>query len=156
MVEAVARLTGERDAQPACFGLLLRGLRALDDGAPPARVQLAFALRLLDILGHRPRLDRCGRCARPVGTEGVAFDTAEGSVVCARCRGRIPALDPAVAGALRGLQSASWEARLAARLAPAVEPAAAAVLDDYVAALAGTVLRAPRFLARTRVRNPAG
>jgi DNA repair protein RecO (recombination protein O) len=156
MVEAVARLTGERDAQPACFALLLRGLRTLDDGAAPGRVQLAFVLRLLDLLGHRPRFDQCGRCARPVGTEGVAFDTGEGSVVCGRCRGRIPVLAPAVAGALRGLQSASWEARLAARLAPAIEPAAAAVLDDYVAALAGTALRAPRFLARTRVRSPAG
>jgi DNA repair protein RecO (recombination protein O) len=156
MVEAVMRLTGERDAQPACFALLLRGLRALDAGTAPARVQLAFVLRLLDLLGHRPRLDRCGRCGRPVGTEGVAFDPSEGSVVCARCRGRSPALAPAVAGALRGLQSASWEARLAAHLAPAIEPAAAAVLDDYLTALVGAPLRAPRFLARTRVTNPAG
>jgi DNA repair protein RecO (recombination protein O) len=150
MVEAVTRLTGERDAQPACFALLLRGLRALDAGAQPARVQLAFALRLLDVLGHRPRLDRCGRCGRPVGSEGVAFDAGEGSVVCGRCRGGHPPLAPPVAAALRGLQGASWEARLAARIAPAVEQAAAAVLDDYVALLAGAPLRAPSFLARTR------
>ena len=156
MVEAVARLTGERDAQPACFALLLRGLRALDAGAAPARVQLAFVLRLLDLLGHRPRLDQCGRCGRPVATEGVAFDPVEGSVVCGRCRGRNAALAPAVAGALRGLQSASWEARLAARLTPATEVAAAAVLDDYLQILVGAPLRAPRFLARTRVGNPAG
>lgn len=156
MVEALTRLTGERDAQPACFALLLRGLRALDAGVAPARVQLAFALRLLDVLGHRPRLDRCGRCGRPVGTEGVAFDAAEGSVVCARCRGGGPTLPPAVAAALRGFQTASWEARLAARLAPAVEQAAAAVLDDYVAALVGAPLRAPLFLARTRAGRPEG
>jgi DNA repair protein RecO (recombination protein O) len=156
MVEAVTRLTGERDAQPACFALLLRGLRALDAGAAPARVQLAFVLRLLDLLGHRPRLDQCGRCGRPVTTEGVAFDPVEGSVVCGRCRGRLALLAPAVAGALRGLQSAAWEARLAARLAPATETAAAAVLDDYLQVLVGAPLRAPRFLARTRVGGPAG
>ncbi|HEY7138947.1 MAG TPA: DNA repair protein RecO [Methylomirabilota bacterium] len=150
MIEAVARLTAERDAQPLCFALLLRGLRALDAGAAPARVQLGFALRLLDLLGHRPRLDRCGRCGRPVGTEGVAFDATEGSVVCGACRGAAPPLAPAVAAALRGLQTASWEARLGARLAPAVEQAAAAVLDDYLAALVGAPLRAPRFLARMR------
>jgi DNA repair protein RecO (recombination protein O) len=149
MLEAVTRLTGERDAQPACFALLLRGLRALDAGTVPARVQLAFVLRLLDLLGHRPRLDRCGPCGRPVGSAGVGFDAAAGTIVCARCRGRGPALVPAVAAALRGLQSASWEARLGARLAPGVERAAAAVLDDYVAALAGAPLRAPRFLAQT-------
>jgi DNA repair protein RecO len=156
MIEAVARLTGERDAQPACFALLLRGLRALDAGAAPARVQLAFVLRLLDLLGHRPRFDQCGRCGRLVATEGVAFDPVEGSVVCGRCRGRNPPLAPAVTGALRGLQSASWEARLAARLTPATERAAAGVLDDYVETLVGAPLRAPRFVARTRVESPAG
>lgn len=156
MVEAVARLTAERDAQPVCFALLLRGLRALDGGAAPARVQLAFALRLLDVLGHRPRLDRCGRCGRPVGARDIAFDAAEGGVVCGRCQAGGPLLDPPVVAALRGLQTASWEARLGARLAPAVEHAAAALLDDFLATLIGAPLRAPRFLARTRVRSPAG
>jgi DNA repair protein RecO (recombination protein O) len=156
MIEAVARLTAERDAQPLCFALLLRGLRALDAGAEPARVQLAFALRLLDLLGHRPRLDRCGRCGRPVGTQGVSFEAAEGCVVCGRCRAGGPGLDPPVVAALRGLQTASWEARLGARLAPAVEQAAASVLDDYLAVLVGAPLRAPRFLARTRAPDPQG
>jgi len=150
MIEAVARLTAERDAQPLCFALLLRALRALDAGAAPARVQLAFTLRLLDLLGHRPRLDRCGRCGRVVGTEGITFDVIEGSMVCAACRTGGAALAPPVAAALRGLQAASWEARLGARLAPGVEHAAGAVLDDYLAALIGAPLRAPRFLARTR------
>jgi DNA repair protein RecO (recombination protein O) len=150
MIEAVARLTAERDAQPLCFALLLRALRALEADAAPARVQLAFALRLLDLLGHRPRLDRCGRCGRLVGTEGVQFDATEGHVLCERCRGAATPLAPPVAAALRGLQTASWEARLGARLAPAVEQAAAAVLDDYLATLIGAPLRAPRFLIRTR------
>jgi DNA repair protein RecO (recombination protein O) len=150
MIEAMVRLTPERDAQPLCFALLLRGLRALDAGAAPARVQLAFALRLLDLLGHRPRLDRCGRCGCQVGTQGLAFDAAEGSVVCGRCRAGDPRLDPPVAAALRGLQAASWEGRLGARVASEVEETAASVLDGYLASLAGTSLRVPRFLARTR------
>jgi DNA repair protein RecO (recombination protein O) len=156
MVEAVARLTAERDAQPLCFALLLRGLRALDAGAAPARVQLAFALRLLDLLGHRPRLDRCGRCGRPVGTQGVSFDAAEGGAVCGRCRAGELGLDPPVVAALRGLQAASWEARLDARLAPAVEQAAATVLDGYLTVLIGAPLRAPRFLAQTRALRAPG
>jgi len=156
MIEAVARLTAERDAQPLCFALLLRGLRALDAGTGPARVQLAFTLRLLDLLGHRPRLDRCGRCGRPVGTQGVSFEAAEGSVVCGRCRAGGPGLDPPVVAALRGLQTASWEARLGARLGPAVEQAAASVLDDYLTVLVGAPLRAPRFLARTRAPRVPG
>ena len=77
-------------------------------------------------------------------------------MVCERCRGTGASLAPPVAAALRGLQTASWEARLGARLAPAVEQAAAAVLDDYLAALIGAPLRAPRFLARTRAPLPRG
>jgi hypothetical protein len=54
-----------------------------------------------------------------------------------------------VLGALRGLQAAAWEARLRARIGPAVEREAAALLDGYLAVLAGATLRSPRFLAQT-------
>lgn len=149
VVEAVARLTAERDPQPACFMLLLRAFRTLETG-PPARVHLAFTLRLLDLLGHRPRLDRCAGCGRPLGTAGVTFDPVHGGAACQGCRtaGAL-AVSPRALGVLRGLQGASWEARLAARIGPAVEREAASLLDGYVAALAGGALRTPRFIAHT-------
>lgn len=150
LLEAILRLTGERDPHPACFALLLRALRALETG-PPARVQLAFTLRLLDLLGHRPRLDRCAGCGRGLGTAGVAFDPDQGGVACAGCRaaGSVM-LSPRALGTLRGLQAAAWDARLRARIGPAVEREAAAVLDGYLEVLSGAALRAPRFLAQTR------
>ena len=149
MLEALARLTAERDPQPACFALLLRGLRALET-YPAARVQLAFTLRLLDLLGHRPRLDRCGGCGATVATTGIVFDPTEGRVRCAACRGPgAEGLSPRVLGVLRGLQAANWEGRLRARIPAAVEHEAAQVLDGYLAALSGATLRSPRFLART-------
>lgn len=154
MIEAIARLTAERDPHPACFALLLRGLRALES-APPARVQLAFMLRLLDLLGHRPRFDRCAGCGRGLGTAAVTFDPAQGGVCCTVCRGATRgqpggmAVSPRALGALRGLQAASWEARLGARVAAPVEREAAELLDGYVAVLAGGALRSPRFVART-------
>ena len=151
VIEAIFRLTAERDPQPAAFALLTRALRALEQGRP-ARVQLAFALRFLDLMGHRPRLDRCAGCGRPVGTAGVAFDAAEGGVRCAGCRGPdTTAVSPRALGALRGLQAAPWEARLDARIPAPVEAEAASVLDGYLAALSGSALRTPRFLARTLI-----
>jgi DNA repair protein RecO (recombination protein O) len=149
VIEAVFRLTAERDPQPAAFALLTRALRALEGGRP-ARVQLAFALRFLDLTGHRPRLDRCAGCGRPVGTAGVAFDAAEGGVRCAGCRGPdATVVSSRALGALRGLQAAPWEARLEARIPATVEAEAAGLLDGYLAALSGSALRTPRFLART-------
>lgn len=148
LLEAILRLTGERDPHPACFGLLLRALRALETG-PPARVQLAFTLRLLDLLGHRPRLDRCAGCGRAVGTADVAFDPGQGGVACAGCRAPGGVMvSPRALGALRGLQAAAWDTRLRARIAPAVEREASSVLDGYLEALSGVALRTPRFLAQ--------
>ena len=149
LIEAILRLTGERDPHPACFALLLRAFRALETG-PPARVQLAFTLRLLDLLGHRPRLDRCTGCGRGLGTADVVFDPGQGGAACAGCRapGAVT-VTPRALGALRGLQAAAWDARLRARIAPAVEREAAAVLDGYLEALSGAALRTPRFLAQT-------
>jgi DNA repair protein RecO (recombination protein O) len=150
MVEAVARLTGERDPHPACFALLLRALRALDTGAPAGRVQLAFTLRLLDLLGFRPRFDRCARCGVALATTGVSFDPGSGGVACGRCHpAAAPVIPSRVLGALRGLQGAAWEARLRARIGSGVEGEASALLDGYLATLAGSALRSPRFLAQT-------
>jgi DNA repair protein RecO (recombination protein O) len=149
VIEAIFRLTAERDPQPAAFALLTRALRALE-GERPARVQLAFALRFLDLTGHRPRLDRCAGCGRAVGTAGIAFDAGEGGVRCAVCRSPDSTLVSARAlGALRGLQAAPWDARLEARIPAPVEAEASSVLDGYLAALSGSALRTPRFLART-------
>ncbi len=153
MVEALARLTGERDPHPACFALLLRALRALETGAA-ARVQLAFTLRLLDLLGHRPRLDRCVRCVRALGTATITFDPDRGGVVCGSCRAPVPgssagATSPRVLAVLRGLQDAPWDARLRARIMPTVEREAAGLLDAYLVVLIGGALRAPRFVTQT-------
>ena len=61
MIEAVARLTAERDAQPLCFALLLRGLRALEAGASPARVQLPSGSSISSATG--PGLTGAGAAA---------------------------------------------------------------------------------------------
>lgn len=150
MVEALGRLVEERDPQPACFALLLRALRALEAG-PPARVQLAFTLHLLDLAGHRPRLDRCAGCAREVAGSPATFDPSQGGVACPRCarRSALPVSAHAL-GVLRGLQAAPWEARLRARIAGVVEAEASRLLDAYLVALTGSALRSPRFLAVTR------
>ena len=150
VIEAIFRLTAERDPQPAAFALLTRALRALE-GERPARVQLAFALRFLDLTGHRPRLDRCAGCGRAVGTEGVAFDAGEGGVRCAGCRGA--GLDgssrPGRSARSGGSRRPPGRPGSKPGIPAPVEAEAASVLDGYLAALSGSALRTPRFLART-------
>jgi DNA repair protein RecO (recombination protein O) len=154
MIESITRLTPERDPHRACFTLLAASLAALETG-DASRVQLAFTLRLLDLLGHRPRLETCADCGAGVGNDGEAFDPAQGGVLCRACRPAGASLmPPRVLGVLRGLQRATWEARLRARIPAAVEREASLVLDVYLAVLVGGALRAPRVVAQLESSPP--
>ncbi|PYN45828.1 MAG: DNA repair protein RecO [Candidatus Rokuibacteriota bacterium] len=55
IVECVARLTAERDRHVALFGLLVRGLRALEGSRKPARVAICFGVRYIEDCPGRRR-----------------------------------------------------------------------------------------------------
>jgi DNA repair protein RecO (recombination protein O) len=89
VVEAVDAIPSEDVADEAIFDLVVRVLLTLDDDAyEPALVPASFFLRLLELDGSAPVLDRCVNCGR----EGplVAFDAAEGGALCATCRSGHP------------------------------------------------------------------
>jgi DNA repair protein RecO (recombination protein O) len=150
MAEAVARLTAERDAQPALFTLLVRALAAVDGGTPPSRVAVVFGVRLVDVLGYRLRTDRCVLCGRgAVGGDGrVGLDVDAGGTVCVTCAravgGALP-VNPTTIVALTRLRSVAWAQALAGTLG-ASEGELRTVLDAQLARLAGHGSRATRFL----------
>jgi DNA repair protein RecO (recombination protein O) len=149
VVEVVARTTGERDRQPALYGLLVRALRALEASARPARVAICFGVRCLDVLGHRPRLDRCVECGRTYPFPRPAW--AEGGVVCEPCRVGVDAapIAPATLAAFARLRGLRWEEAVAS---PIGRPGAElrAVLDTHLARLIGQPTRSGRFLRELR------
>lgn len=150
--ECVARLTADRDPHPALFGLLVRGLTALERGSPPQRVATCFALRAVDLLGHRPRIDRCVACGRLYPFAEAALDVTAGGLVCAGCGAgpdAIP-LSGAVVGTLKRLRGLGWEQALGLPLAPALDRELSAVLEGLVARLMGRYPLASRFLSQTR------
>lgn len=150
IVETVARLTGERDRHVALYGLLVRGLRAIEGAIRPARVAVCFGVRCIDALGHRPRLDACSGCGRPRPFPRPAFDL--GGLVCEGCaRGGAGALpiSPAAIAALDRLRSDRWEEALGARLGR-TEDELATLVDGYVARLIGQPTRTARFLREVR------
>lgn len=158
VVECVAQLTAERDPHPALYGLLVRTLRALERASRPARVKLAFALRAVDLLGHRLRLDRCLGCGRSPGSR-PCLDFTVGGLLCGRCAAlpgdSLPLSDAAVA-ALRRLRTCSWEELLWAPLSGSVETEVANAMEAQVVRLVGHPLRTPRFLAQTSRTLMAG
>ena len=126
VVECLTRLTPDRDSQPALFGLTLRSLRALDAGARPQRVASCFALRAVDLLGHRPRIDRCGAGVDALPLSGAAV------------------------GLLKRLRAIAWEEGLRLPLAAGLDAELAAMLEGAMTRLMGHLPRSSRFLAQTR------
>ena len=156
VVEIVGRTTGERDRQPALYGLLVRALRALEVSARPQRVAVCFGVRVLDVLGHRPRLDACVECGREYPFARPAL--GEGGLVCESCRdgGRpsgfgtdaVPVASATVAAfaRLRGLR---WEEAVASPIGRA-GPELRAVLDSHLSRLIGQPTRSGRFIREVR------
>lgn len=147
VVEIVARTTGERDRQPALYGLLVRALRAMEEATRPPRVAACFGVRCLDLLGHRPRLDRCLECGREYPFPHPAL--GEGGVVCEACTRR-PGVDaapvsPATLAAFDRLRAVRWEEAVATPIGRA-GPELRAVLDTQLARVIGQPTRSGRFL----------
>ena len=157
MAELVARLTGERDPNPAIFTLLVRALAAIEVGVSPARVTVAFGLRYVDLLGHRLRVDACVGCGRTtVVADGVvAFDVTGGGTVCPPCAvalGGVVTVDGGTLGALKRLRRASFDETTTLPLGRA-EAELRALLEAHVASLIGQSTRSARFLQEvSRVR----
>jgi DNA repair protein RecO (recombination protein O) len=152
VIECLTRLTPDRDPQPALFGLTLRSLRALDAGARPQRVASCFALRAVDLLGHRPRIDRCVECGRAYPFPEAALDMTAGGLLCARCGAgadALPLSGPAV-GLLKRLRALAWEEGLRLPLAADLDAELAATLEGVMTRLMGHLPRSSRFLAQTR------
>jgi DNA repair protein RecO (recombination protein O) len=85
MVEAVDAVAQEDEPSRALFGLLRRGLDALEAGAGGGDLVTAFLLQLAGVVGMAPSLESCAACGRVDALERFTF--AGGGVVCAGCRG---------------------------------------------------------------------
>jgi DNA repair protein RecO (recombination protein O) len=146
IVECVGRLTAERDPHAALYGLLTRALRALAGMAPPTRVAVCFGARCLDVLGHRPRLDRCVECGRAYPFPRPVMD--EAGLVCEACAtpaaGATP-ISPAAVGALSRMRAARWEEALTQPLGR-IEAELRAALEAHMTRLIGQPTRTAKFL----------
>jgi DNA repair protein RecO (recombination protein O) len=154
MIECVARLTAERDRHVALFGLLVRGLRALDSPRRPTRVAITFGVRCVEALGHRPRLDACVECGRaypfPRAAFGAAGLTCE---ACGRPGAEAQAISPATIGAFERLRSVSWDEALTLPIG-STEAELSALLDAQVSHLIGHPTRTPKFQREVQRLSP--
>ena len=151
-VECVSQLSADRDPHPAIFRLLVRDLRALEGSGRPAWISVCFALRAVDLLGHRPRIDRCLGCGRTYPFADAFLDIALGGLACSLCAtgGDARPVSGAVVGVLTRLRKLRWEEALRLTLAPSLDREIGALIEWMIARLVGQPPRASRFLGQVR------
>ena len=83
MLEAVDQVAQEGEPNPRLYQMLVGALRAIAAHDNPL-VLAGFFWKLLSLEGAHPLLDQCATCGTDDGL--VAFDLAEGGVLCRACR----------------------------------------------------------------------
>ena len=106
IVEVTDGLIGERDENPLVFRHLRDGLGYLDEHGPSLRFLTAFELKLLQLAGYQPLLDRCKRCGkdrRDRLTDRWHFSPRDGGILCETCSRWTKEILPLAAKALEVL-----------------------------------------------------
>jgi DNA repair protein RecO (recombination protein O) len=148
--ELSRELVPPHQPEPALFDLLVALLAHLDAETPRAETLRVFELKVLETVGLRPALDRCGRCGDPAGLDeaGQVFDVRRGGVVCGPCHGDGPALGGEARRALVRAQDLELDGASALEITPAVNAvcrtALAALITDHL----GRPLKTVEFIAK--------
>ena len=94
MVEAIDKMTPDREPAPQLYRMVVGALRTIAERGGPLVVP-AFYWKLLAADGLRPELDMCVRCGEDA--QLVAFDMDQGGALCRNCRTGAPLSEEALA-----------------------------------------------------------
>ena len=115
MVEAINKITLDREPMPEMFLMLSRALHALNEQFSPLMVG-SFYMKLMAMEGSAPQVHECVRCGE--SGELVAFDMLEGGTLCRGCRSGV-SISPQAVHLLQKI----LDGRLAQALAESDSPA---------------------------------
>ncbi|HET7559658.1 MAG TPA: DNA repair protein RecO, partial [Limnochordia bacterium] len=133
-VETADALLPLRDPHPRVYALMQGGLELLARVEPQALdlALRAVQLKLVCMMGFRPRLDQCAGCERPLAGE-VRFSCELGGAICPDCAARDPVALPLGTGGVAWLRRlfALEFARLPEAAGERLPPVVSRVLNRY-------------------------
>ncbi len=153
VIELLDRFTYEEGEHDALFRLAQRTLERLSQGEYPPLVLRYYEMRLLDMLGFRPRLFECVLCGAQIQPEDQFFSALHGGVVCPREHAPVSGLRPVSVEALRYLrhfQRSSYPQARRARPAAEIWQEMEDLLEHYLTFLLERRLNSPDFLRRVQ------
>ncbi|MGE5122999.1 MAG: DNA repair protein RecO [Acidobacteriaceae bacterium] len=157
VIELLDRFTYEEGENAALFYLLSETLSRLNSEPQPAFAVRYYEVRLLDLVGFRPQLQKCVGCGAEIKAEDQYFSFEKGGVICPNCSLNEPGIRPISMPALRILrhfQRSRYGEAQRARLSPAVDRELENLMGYYLTYLLERGLNTPSFLRH--VRNNSG
>jgi DNA repair protein RecO (recombination protein O) len=110
-LELVDEMTGEREANPGTFDLLLSSLSNLEERETQEDMLRIFEIRMLSLSGYRPSMRRCYSCKKDwenlKGGSTVFFSIDKGALVCEGCSAAWDHLVPFSLGTARLIERIS-------------------------------------------------
>lgn len=86
MARLVALITPDAEANMKIFHLLLKGLYQIEkDEQDLELITRFFEIHLLKYAGYLPRVDRCLKCQKPMGSGPIYFSPGMGGILCGTC-----------------------------------------------------------------------
>lgn len=154
--ELVRELTPPHRPDEAAFELLIELYRVVEVRPPRADTLRAFELRLLDVLGLRPALDRCVGCDtdEPAALDRAILDAGRGGLLCAPCgssaRGTVRLLPAAARARLLLVRDGALDDVAVRPPAPETEAAARDAVHALLSVHLPTQIRSLEFLRKLR------
>jgi DNA repair protein RecO (recombination protein O) len=157
IVELLDRFTYEEGENAALYRLLIETLaRLADPASADEALQLAvryYEMRLLDLVGFRPRLFECANCGKELLPQDQYFSAELGGVLCPECGrarpGAVPISQPTLRF-LRHFQRSSYAEAQRARPSTAEQREMETLQQHYLTYLLERGLNTPAFLRRMR------
>jgi len=154
VAELADALTEEGVEQPEVYELMAATFEALGTTDDPRLVAVHYQLRLLDVTGFRPVLQRCVLCDRDLQPGRNSFSPFLGGALCPDCAPTEPSarpIDSDALKALRNLQRAGRPGTVSIRMPEHVMREVERTLREIIERHTERRLRTPDLLARLRI-----
>jgi DNA repair protein RecO (recombination protein O) len=122
-------------ALPDVYDLLAGAIGAIAVSSDPRSLLPRFSLRLLEMLGLAPPLDRCVRCGSALASDTLWLDAEAGGIIDVACRERwrdLPELTPLDLENLRALAVPKGSGPAAVHSTPAAAAAVAELVAHHL------------------------
>jgi DNA repair protein RecO (recombination protein O) len=153
VIELLDRFTYEEGENAPLFDLLVNTLSRVDIEEEAAFSVRYYEVRLLDLVGFRPRLFRCVNCSKDIQPEDQFFSPELGGLLCPAC-GRVLTgtrfISMPAVRLLRHLQRSSYDEAKRLKLIPAVDREVEQLMQAYFTYLLERSLNTPAFLRQVR------